>query len=55
MRYMLAALLALGIGIASVVPAALAEGNGAATCSENGVASACVPNAPSSQQGNTGQ
>ena len=55
MRHMLAALLALGIAIVAAVPDALAEGNGAATCSENGVASACVPNAPPPHQGNTGQ
>ena len=46
MRYMLAALLALGIGIAAAVPAALAESNAAHTCYENGVASDCVTNAP---------
>ena len=56
MRYMLAALLALGIGIIAAVPAALAEGNnGAGTCYVNGVASACVPNTPSPHQESTGQ
>jgi len=56
MRHMLAALLALGIAIVAAVPDALAEGNnGGSTCYVNGVASACVPNAPPPHQGNTGQ
>jgi len=55
MRHMLAALLALAIGI-TAVPAALAEGNnGAGTCYVDGVASACVPNVPSPHQENTGR
>jgi hypothetical protein len=55
MRYVLAALLALAIGIATTAPAALAEGNGAGTCYVNGVASACVPNSPPPHQGTRGQ
>jgi hypothetical protein len=55
MQYMLAALLAVGIGIVAAVPAALAEGNAAHTCYGNGVASACVPNTPSPPQQNSGQ
>ena len=40
MRYAIAALLALGIGVIGVVPAALADGEG---CYSNGVAHDCVP------------
>ena len=43
MRYAIAALLALGIGVIGVVPAALADGEG---CYSNGVAHDCVPASP---------
>ena len=43
MRYVLAALLALGIGVMGAVPAALADGEG---CYSNGVAHDCVPPSP---------
>jgi hypothetical protein len=43
MRYMFAALLALGIGITAAVPTALADGQG---CYKEGVAQDCVSPAP---------
>lgn len=43
MRYALAALLALGIGVVGIVPAALADGEG---CYSKGVAHDCVSPSP---------
>jgi hypothetical protein len=43
MQYVIAALLALGIGVMGAVPAALADGEG---CYSNGVAHDCVPPSP---------
>ncbi len=42
MRYMLAMLLTLGIGVTAAAPAALASDNAGPTCYVNGVAYSCV-------------
>ncbi len=46
MRYTLSVLLALGIAIATAVPAALAENNSGRGCYKDGVVSSCTPPAP---------